>query len=308
MKVTAHIASLHGAYWSFDRWYRMWWYIWPGALALLICGWICVDKPTGSTPASAARTAQTYPPGSRSKPANQPTKTVGPVNLNQFVVGWNNCFSNRDWSITACSGIINGGQVAGTQLAAVYAQRGFMQREKQPDLALADYNAALKVQPDFADALAGRAWIRMTRSEYNIALEDLNRAVDLLPPASSATVRYYRGYAFLRLTDYPRALTDLDEAQKLQPNNADIYLARGEVEQALGNNEAALRDFDEFGKLAPKDPRGLVWRSSVLEESGRTQEALAAMESALALEPDNETKRSERDRLRTLQDERNPPR
>jgi tetratricopeptide (TPR) repeat protein len=301
MKLTAQIAALHGAYWSFDRWYRAWWYIWPGALALMVCGWIYVDKSASWTPASST--------GSWARPANQPVKTAAaPINFSNFVTSLSNCFANRETSIASCTGVISGSQVMGKQLAGVYTQRAFLQREKQPDLALADYNSALNVRSDFVDALNGRAWIHMTRHEYDAAFEDLNKAIDLQPPPTAAAVaRYYRGYAFLRLTDYPRALTDLNEAQKLQPNNADIYLARGETEQAQDNSEAALRDFDEFSKLAPKDSRGLIWRSSVLEATGHIQEALAAMESALALEPGNETTRGERDRLRTLQDQHTPP-
>jgi tetratricopeptide (TPR) repeat protein len=202
--------------------------------------------------------------------------------------------------------LINAGQVKGRQLAAVLTQRGFLQREKEPDSAMADYNAALKVQSDFAEAFDGRAWIYMTRREYDAALEDLNKAINLLPPASAATARYYRGFAFLRLKNYPQARADLNEAQKLQPNNVDIYLAQGEVEQAQENYDAALRDFDEFSKRAPKDIRGPISRASVLETMDRADEALAALEGAVSLDPGNAFALTERDRLRAQQSEGNP--
>ena len=117
---------------------------------------------------------------------------------------------------------------------------------------------------------------------------------------------FYRGYAFLRVQNYQRALDDLNQAEKHQPDNADILLARGEVEQAQESYEAALRDFDEFSKRAPNDARGLVWRGLVLETTGQTAEALAAMEKALALDPGNETARTVRDRLREPLDENTP--
>src|SRR5665213_4386502 len=218
MSMASRIAALHGAYWSSARRYRLAWYIWPGSLALLVCGWIYVDKSAPLTPPSTA--------GSWARPANQPVKTAGPLNLNNFQT---NCFANGAWAIPECTKLIDGGQLAGQQLARVYAQRASLQRDKRPDLALADYDAALKVQPYFVDALNGRAWIRMTRGEYDSALEDLNKAIDLTPAASAAPTRYYRGYAFLKLANYSSALTDLNEAQKLQPNNADVYLARGEA-------------------------------------------------------------------------------
>jgi len=159
----------------------------------------------------------------------------------------------------------------------------------------------------FADAFDNRAWIYMTRGEYDAALQDLNKAINLLPPTAAGVARYYRGFAFLKLNNYPQALADLNEAQKLQPNNADIYLARGDVEQAQENYDAALRDFDEFSKRAPKDVRGPISRGGVLEAMGRSQEALAALETAVALEPGNVFALAERDRLRAQQSEGNPP-
>jgi tetratricopeptide (TPR) repeat protein len=293
MRLMTRIAALHGAYWGIDRWYRLSWYVWPGALALLICGWICIDKAGGVTfPANAAWGKPILP---------NAKNTSKPVDwLRQATAG---CFSNGTSAILQCSGLINSVEVKDRQLAAVYVQRGFLQRQ-WPDLALSDYNAALKVQPDFADALCGRAWVHMTRAEYDAALEDLNKAIDLTPAASSGIAHYYRGYAFLRLENYARALADLNDAQKFQPNNADVYLARGEVEQAQGEYDAALWDYDEFSKRAPKDPRGSIKRSSVLEVTGRTDDALAALETALALEPGNQTVLAERDRLRAQHGER----
>lgn len=299
MPWTARVAALHGALWGFDRWYRLWWYIWPTSMALLICGWIYLDKPAGVTSPSAQW----------AKPVPTAPATAPKVLPNWKQEKMTQCFSKSlppATSTGACTELIITGLVKGRELAAVYTQRGFLEREKQPDQALSEYNDALKVQPDFADALTGRAWIRMTRREYDDAFADLNKAIDLLPAPASGIARFYRGFAFLKIQNYPRALTDLNEAQKYQPSNADIYLARGEVEQAQENYDLALRDFDEFSKRAPKDPRGLVWRSWVLETTGRTQEALAAMENALALEPGSDIARTERDRLRAKQDESTP--
>jgi tetratricopeptide (TPR) repeat protein len=294
------MAAQHSALWGFDRWYRLWWYIWPAALAVLIIGWICIDKPAGMALSA----------GSRTTPAAQNAKVAMPIPPSPSQAELTKCFFSQippGSALAACTGLIDAGQVKGRQLASVLTQRGFLQRETQPDNAMADYNAALKVQPDFADAFDNRAWIDMTRGNYDAALQDLNKAIDLLPSASAGIARYYRGYALFKLNSYPQALADLNEAQRLQPDNGDIYLARGDVEQALENYDAALRDFDEFSKRAPKDARGPVSRGSVLEAMSRSPEALTAFESALALEPGNTYAIGERDRLRAEQSEGNQP-
>jgi tetratricopeptide (TPR) repeat protein len=195
--------------------------------------------------------------------------------------------------------LINGGKISGAKLASVYTQRGFMQRDREPDSAMSDFNAALKIQPDYAAALNDRAWIYMTRGEYDAALQDLNKSAS--PTTSwltAAVAYYYRGFAYLRLKDYAKAVADLNEAIRRQANNADYYLARGEAQQAQENYDAALRDFDEFSKRAPNDPRGLLARALIFETTGKPRDALAALESAVTLAPDNDFARSERDRLR----------
>jgi tetratricopeptide (TPR) repeat protein len=147
----------------------------------------------------------------------------------------------------------------------------------------------------------------MTRRQYDAALADLDKAISLSPPpASAAVARYYRGFAQLKLKNFSQAQDDLNEALRLQPTNADYYLARGEVQQALQNYDAALRDFDEFSKRAPKDAQGLISRGAVLEAMGKPQEALAALESAVKLSPENDYAVSERDRLRGQQNAADP--
>jgi len=303
MRTTVQIAAMHGALWSYDRWYRLCWYVGPASLALVILGCICIGP--------AAPVRPPLSPGSWGKPLPQGVKTPLPRS-NWVQDSMAKClaktasYSAASAAAIACTGLIDTGQVSGRQLASVYTQRGFLEHDTKPDSALRDYEAALKVQPDFVDALTGRAWIRMTRNDYDAAFDDLNKAIDLSPPAFSGVAYFYRGYAFLRVKNYPRALDDLNQAAKHQPDNADIYLARGEAEQAQQDYDAALRDFDEFSKRAPKDARGLVWRGLVLETTGRTADALAAMDNALALDPGNETARSGRDRLRGPQDESTP--
>jgi tetratricopeptide (TPR) repeat protein len=303
MRAAAHIAAVHSALWGFDRAYRLAWYVWPAAMAALICGWISIDAPVApvapATPArSTSQPAASFPkPAANSLPVKTATTPVDPVQSDLF-----RCFSKNsviDVSMAACNSLIDGAKVKSRQLAEVLTQRGFLRREKDPYGAMADFDEALKIEPAFADAYSNRAWINMTRERYDVAVQDLNKAIDLGPPAASAgTARYYRGYAYQRLGNYQQALTDLDEALKLEPYNADFYLARGEVQRARENYAAALLDFDEAARRAPRDGRGPLGRASILEAIGRPKEALSALDAAIRLDPNNAFAASERERLR----------
>jgi tetratricopeptide (TPR) repeat protein len=301
MRWTSRLAAQHSALWDFDRWYRLWWYIWPASLALLISGWICVDKPAGVNSSSAAPWGRPVPNAPPQPIRHSPILANWPEKLHNDVM---TCFSNAidlNPLVEACTQLIDSGQAANPQLVAAYTQRGFLRRLKEPDVALADFNSALSIQADAPAVLTNRAFIYITRGRYDAALADLNKAIELFPPAASAHARYYRGFTFLKRKEYPQAMSDLNDAVKLDPNNPDPYLARGELEQAQQQYDAALRDYDEFSKRAPRNPRGLIGRGSVLEATGSAKEALAAYESAVALEPANAQALAARDRLRAQQ-------
>lgn len=297
MKTAGRIVALHGALWSIDPWYRWSWYAWPAAMAVLVTGWILIGKPvnTGAWGNAGTWAKPIAQKAATSVPLPVKTTTVNPVDLEVM-----SCFANRGTaSESACTNLINGGKISGAKLASVYTQRGFMLRDREPDSAMSDFNAALKIQPDYAAALNDRAWIHMTRGDYDAALQDLNRTASQTTAWLPAAVAYYyRGFAYLRLKDYAKAVSDLNEAIRRQPNNADYYLARGEAQQAQESYDAALRDFDEFSRRAPKDPRGLLARAVIFETTGKLQDALAALDSAITLAPDNDFAKSERDRLR----------
>ena len=245
MRMTARIAALHGALWTSDRWYRRFWHLWPASLALLISSWIVIEKPheIAQTPSARAigssspKSAVAPPMLMASLPASWPEQLRKDAAL---------CFSvaiDLNPLIEACTRLIDSGQANASQLGAVYAQRGDCQRLQQPERALADYNEALKIQVNAPKVLTDRAFVYMTLGQFDNAIEDLNKAIDLLPQKSAGRARYYRGSIFRKRKDYDRAMNDLNEAVNQDGRNPDVYLARGEVEQAQQKLEAALSDF-----------------------------------------------------------------
>jgi tetratricopeptide (TPR) repeat protein len=310
MPFTVRMVALHSALWDIDRWYRMAWYVWPAALALLIAGWICVEKPGGASPTSSpwGRPIAATPnfPVHRS-----PILANWPARLHNDVM---TCFNPVNPAtlapqIDACTHVIDGGQggqVGDPQLANAYNQRGWLQRLSQPDRAIADYDAALKIQPNFAFALTNRAYNYLTRNRYDDAMADLNKAIDLFAPAQASYARYLRGFDYKKQKKYDLALEDLNQSITQAPNFQDAYLERGQVEQAQQQWDAALRDFDEYSRRAPHNARGLIGKSEVLEATGRTPDALSALDAAIAIEPGNQNAITARDRLRAKQAARAP--
>ena len=72
------------------------------------------------------------------------------------------------------------------------------------------------------------------------AVVELNQAIRLRPDSPHAYNA--RGYAYLRLKDYKRAIADFDQAIRLDPQYGNAYHNRGVARRGLGDREGAEAD------------------------------------------------------------------
>ena len=61
-----------------------------------------------------------------------------------------------------------------------------------------------------------------------------------------------RGNAKSELGEYFEAISDYDQASRINPNDARIYNNRGFAKIRLGHPEAAIRDYDEAIRIDPE--------------------------------------------------------
>ena len=116
--------------------------------------------------------------------------------------------------------------------------------------ALADYAEAIRLSPNYAQAYNNRSSILLRQKNYKKALEDLNKAIELLPEA-----RYYkyRGDAYLAQRKYDAAFKDYDEALKKNPDYVRAYIGRGDAFYVQRKWQAALDEYKKADDASPKD-------------------------------------------------------
>jgi tetratricopeptide (TPR) repeat protein len=196
MTFASRSAAMHIALWSIDRGYRLWWYVWPLSMAVLICGSIYFEKPASTSNSSSASWGKpapsanaqsaTGPAVAAKKPAAQTMGTF-PDRLRNDALA---CYSNSPdvgKPIEFCSRMIESRLLNDEQLAAAHNQRGlYYYSTTLRDRAISDYDAALKIQPDNPAVLTNRSLIYMERGQIDAALSDLNKAIELLMPALAA--------------------------------------------------------------------------------------------------------------------------
>lgn len=110
--------------------------------------------------------------------------------------------------------------------------------------ALANFNKALKLYPDFLDVLVRKGITLYDMNESFEAEVCYNRAIELSPNYFKAL--YNRGKNRIKLKNYDGALTDLDKAVHIKPDHAsafeylsDVYLHLGDRKNAESCREIA---------------------------------------------------------------------
>src|SRR5207237_1221173 len=92
---------------------------------------------------------------------------------------WKRCGGNdRDRAIEACSALIQSGQDTGINLAAVFYDRPLAYAHKGDyDLAIQDYDQAIRLNASLANAFYGRGVAYALKSDYDRAIADYDQAL-----------------------------------------------------------------------------------------------------------------------------------
>jgi len=145
-------------------------------------------------------------------------------------------------------------------LALPYASRGYnymilAAQESNPnaiiptgqehfDNAIAEFDQALELDPQFILALNGRAALNFSLENYEAALEDYDRIIEIAPGLLAAYL--FRGNSHYYLDELNGALEDYDMFIDLQPGVGVVYYNRAVVEEELDMGDAALDDYGQF--------------------------------------------------------------
>jgi len=224
--------------------------------------------------------------------------------------------SDPDIAIRACNVEI----AAGRSLAIAYYDRGLAWAKKnETDKALADYNASLKINPDYQNAYISRGNALKLKNRPDDAIADYDRAIRIDP--SKAGLAYYnRGNSWRDKNENDKAISDYDQAIRLMPSYVNAYVARGNIwrtksdyDKAMADYDAAIRitpsalayynrgvtwrkrsepekaisDYNNYIAMMPKDPDGYVARGNIYSDIKDYGKAIADYDRALAIDPNN---------------------
>lgn len=193
--------------------------------------------------------------------------------------------------VDACSALLRSARLTDRERAEALSSRAIAYRVQEDHArALADYDAALAIDPDFDWAHHGRGAVFRDRGDPALAIPEYDEGIRLglrdlaaMEPRSEDHIFYAhrlawgyfgRALAYARLRDHRRAVTDLREAVSRAPEDPDmanalcwsLAVSGGDLDEARAACDASLR-------IRPNDGRTLDSRGMVGLKQGRFQQA-----------------------------------
>lgn len=143
---------------------------------------------------------------------------------------------------------------------------------------------ALQSHPNYAEAYANRALLKLRGNDYAGALADAEKSLSIKPHwvqlwGMAGSLRY-------KLKNLPGAIEALEKAIKLESDNVGYMVDLGELLRQAGKMDAAIALLEKAVSIAPDNAGAWVNLGTALQESRRIPEAKAAYAKALEIAPE----------------------
>jgi tetratricopeptide (TPR) repeat protein len=133
--------------------------------------------------------------------------------------------------------VTNGDSFQHNTLALAWLEKGNVEE------AIGHYTESIRIKSNYFDtvlAYGNRGIAYAALKKYEIAIEDFNEAIRLKP--DYADIYNNRGNAYYALGQYERAVGDYNEVIRLRPDNPFAYKNRSNAYFSRGNNNLGCND------------------------------------------------------------------
>lgn len=151
--------------------------------------------------------------------------------------------------------------------------------------AVKSFDAAIALDPNFAEAHGNRAAILSEAGLPEQALAGFERALALNPTAAPDWINY--GALLHDLGRYQEALASFDKTLALLPGDPSALMNRGNTLLTLGRYAEAEADYDQVTKREPKLVVAVTHKGLAVKHQGRFTEARALLERARKMDDKN---------------------
>jgi len=158
--------------------------------------------------------------------------------------------------------------------------RQVMNRNAPP----ASANDSVAVAATLERQVAKSTMAYIQKGDFDKAIEDLDQTIKQNPNSSAAY--FNRSLAYSAKDDFSKAIEDLNQSIELNPNNADAYLLRGSALAINGDgSDKVIKELNEAIRLNPNSAEAYFLRGAAYSNKEDYVKAIADFEAALRINP-----------------------
>lgn len=188
-----------------------------------------------------------------------------------------------DGKIAACTRLLNDRSLSAKDREKFSNERGVGYfRKKEWDLAIVDFNEAIRLNPQDNVLFGNRADSYRNKKEWDRAITDINKAVQLDP--KNRRNYYIRGLIFYDQDNYDRAIPEFAQAIRIDPKYDEAYYYRGRSYFLKKEYKSAIPDFTQSTKLDPNYAPTWFYRGLSHERLDNLDLALADYNKAISID------------------------
>ncbi len=154
--------------------------------------------------------------------------------------------------------------------------------------AAAELSRVVKDNPEDTRARYYLGLTLLQQEQYTEAESQFASAQDQLTSGSTPTLDQLKvGLARAQMDQkkYDPAVANLEEAFKINPDNADILVYRGKLEILRGNNAAAVEQLQKAIEMDPKNAYAHYYAGTAYSKTGRPDKVVSEFQTFLKLAP-----------------------
>jgi tetratricopeptide (TPR) repeat protein len=150
--------------------------------------------------------------------------------------------------------------------------------------AIEQYEQALRIRPDYAEAHNNLAVALANQGRVQGAIEHYEQALRIRPEYAAAHNNL--GGAFANQGKFREAIEQYEQALRIRPDYAEAHANLGNALQRVGRVQDAIGHYERAVQIAPGSAEFQYVLGSALEQAGRRPEAIAHYEQAVLINPD----------------------
>ena len=168
----------------------------------------------------------------------------------------------------------------------LYNQGNTLIQLQRYEEALATYEKAIDIKPDYPQALYGQGKALFQLKKYQESLIAYDQAIQIQPNYLEAWTN--RGFVLVRLKRYSEAIATVDKALQLKNDDPKIWQLKGDIFIKNNQYNDAVKAYEQGINFQADNPELWYKKGTALQNLKQYEEAITTYKKTVELKPDHE--------------------